>query len=114
MRFSPPTNPLSTELAKLTIRLYDALRQAGVSVQMVCSRTPSGFFGPSRSKYLRINGREATLRISDHSLPRHHDNTDCDFEVIVRNVNMIEAAELRAKQWIDETYGSSQIQKAAS
>lgn len=109
MRFSPPTSQLSTELANLTIRLYDALRQAGVSVQMICSKTTR-----SRSKYLRINGYQAIIRISDHLTPTHHANSDLDLDVVVTNVGMIEAAELRAKQWIEENYGSPQIQKIAS
>lgn len=112
MRFSLPTNPHSTELAKLTIRLYDALRRAGVSARMVCSRTPSDYYGASRSKYLHIEDGN-TIRVSDHNLPVNPRRSP-DLDIVVRTPKGVAEAEARANDWIEQHYGSPQVQATAA
>lgn len=112
MQFSQPTNPLSAELANLTIRLYDRLRRAGVQVSMVCSRTPNWLHGGSRSKYLHIEDMTDTIRISDHRLPSHFSGKPMSHDVVVMHVNNLPAAEAAALEWIEQNYGPAQIQTA--
>lgn len=112
MPFSQPTNPLSVELAKLTIRLYDRLRRAGAKVSMVCSRTPNGMHGGSRSKYLHIEGLTDTIRISDHRLPNHFSGKPMSHDVVVMHLNNLPAAEAAAIEWIEQNYDTAQIQTA--
>ena len=118
MRYSPPTNPLSAELAAFTIRIYDLLHKQGVRVKMHCSRTNAGAFEASRSKYLEINGGEARIRISDHRLPRNSPNQEgrakIDLELIINSLRAASSEEERANQWIEQNYGSPQIQALAS
>lgn len=113
MRFSQPTNPLSSELAKLTIRLYDALRLRGVSVKMVCSRSPEGYFIASRSKYLHINSGAQMIRISDHRAPGHLTKLP-DLDVLVTSLGKVAEAETRALAWINQEYGFPQVQTSAA
>ena len=118
MRYSPPMNPLSAELAAFTIRVYDLLRKQGVRVKMHCSRTNAGAFEASRSKYLEINGGATRIRISDHRLPRNSPNQEgrakIDLELIINSLRSAASEEQRAKQWIEQNYGSPQIQALAS
>lgn len=102
MRLSSPTNPLSAEIANLTIRLYDAVRRAGVSCRMNCSRTPR-----SGSKYLKLNDRD-TIRISDHQVPGYK-QTSFALDVVVRTIQDVADAERLALKWIGQNYGPAQV-----
>lgn len=113
MRFSQPTNPLSAEIAKLTIRLYDALLLRGASVKMVCSRTPAGYYATSRSKYLHVNGSAQMIRVSDHRLPERPSRRP-DLDVIITSPASVTEAETRAIAWIDQEYGFPQVQTSAA
>lgn len=108
MRFSPPTNPLLVELAKLSLRLQGVLVRTGVSVRRQCSRSISwGMASPS--VYLHVDGGDAMIRISNH--PRRH-AFNKGLDLVATRLDQIPALEALALAWIEEHYGKAQVQAA--